>query len=158
TNGDVYKYDIAWSPDSKKIVWGDKKLRIQYVDIDSKKISLVEQSDVWEFTDYSWSPDSKWIAYTKQERDSKNIVYLYNITTQKKITATDGWYDSGNPSFSPDGKYLYVVSNRDFNPTFSNTDFEIAYLNMSKVYMIPLSKETANPFAPVNNEVAVKKD
>ena len=49
TNGDVYKYELAWSPDSKKIVWGDKKLRLQYVDIDSKKITEVDHSDIWEF-------------------------------------------------------------------------------------------------------------
>ena len=79
----------------------------------------------------------------RAEKESKNIIYLYNLVDGKKIAATDGWYDSGNPVFSPDGKYLYLVSNRDFNPTFSNTDFEIAYLNMSKVYLIPLSKETA---------------
>ena len=76
----------------------------------------------------------------------------------KRSLLPDGWYDAGNPVFSPDGKYLYLVSNRDFNPTFSRTDFEIAYLDMSKIYLIPLSKETADPFAPVNNEVAVKKD
>ena len=72
----------------------------------------------------------------------------------------DGWQlmHSGEPQFSPDGKYLYFRSNRDFNPTFSNTDFEIAYLNMSKIYILPLSKETANPFAPVNNEVAIQGD
>ena len=25
SHGDVYKYELAWSPDSKKLVWGDKK-------------------------------------------------------------------------------------------------------------------------------------
>lgn len=158
TNGDVYKYSISWSPDSKKILWSDKKLRLQYVDVDSKKITAIEQSDIWEFNDYDWSPDSRWVAYSRPERDSKGIIYLYNLSDGKKIPVTDGWYDSGSPTFSADGKFLYLVSNRDFNPTFSGTDFEIAYLNMSKIYLIPLSKETANPFAPINNEVATGKD
>ncbi|MBL0308740.1 MAG: PDZ domain-containing protein [Bacteroidetes bacterium] len=157
-NGDVYKYAISWSPDSKKIMWADKKMRLQYVEVATKKITEIDHSGVWEFNDYDWSPDSRWVVYSRPERDSKGIIYIYNLGDGKKIPVTDGWYDSGNGTFSADGKYLYLVSNRDFNPTFSNTDFEIAYLNMSKVYLIPLSKETANPFAPVNDEVAVGKD
>lgn len=157
SNGDVYKYSLVWSPDSKKILWSDKKMRLQYIEIDSKKIIQVDQSDIWEFNDYDWSPDSRWIAYSRPEKESKGIIYLYNTEDKKRIPVTDGWYDSGSPAFSPDGKYLYLVSNRDFNPTFSNTDFEIAYLNMSKVYLIPLTKDVPNPFAPVNNEVAAKE-
>ena len=156
-NSDVYKYELGWSPDSKKISWGDKKLRLQYVDIDSKKITQIDQSTEFEMRDFSWSPDSKWIAYTKPERESKGKIYLYNLATAVKTAVTDGWYDVSNPVFSKDGKYLYLASNRDFSPTFSNTDFEIAYTNMSKIYLITLAKETANPFAPVNDEVEVTK-
>lgn len=155
--GDVYKYELAWSPDSKKILWGDKKLRLQYVDIDSKKIIVADKSDVNEMRDYSWSPDSKWITYSKQEVDNKGKVYLYNLAAATKTAVTDGWFNVGNPVFSTDGKYLYLISNRDFNPTFSNTDFEIVFLNMSKVYLITLAKETENPFAPVNDEVKSAK-
>lgn len=157
SGGDVYKYELAWSPDSKKIVWGDKKLRLQYVDVDSKKITIVDKSETNEMRDYAWSPDSKWIAYTKPEI-GKGKIYLYNLSSASKTPVTDGWFDVGNPIFSSDGKYLYLVSNRDFAPTFSNTDFEISYGNMSKIYLITLAKETANPFAPINDEVKSPKD
>ncbi len=156
-DGDVYKFELAWSPDSKKILWGDKKLRLQYVDIDTKKITVIDQATEFEMRDFSWAPDSRWIAYSKPERESKGKIYLYNLASAVKTPVTDGWYDVGNPVFSSDRKYLYLVSNRDFSPTFSNTDLEIAYTNMSKVYLITLAKETANPFAPVNDEVQVAK-
>ena len=44
--GDTYKYEIHWSPDSKKILWSDKKLRVQYVDVDTKAVQLVTQARV----------------------------------------------------------------------------------------------------------------
>ena len=157
SGADVYKYELAWSPDSKKIAWGDKKLRLQYVDVDSKKITEVDKAEANEMHDYNWSPDSKWITYTRPEKESKGKIYLYNLATAIKTAVTDGWFDVRNPVFSNDGKYLYLVSNRDFSPTFSNADFEIAYFNMSKVYLVTLSKETANPFAPVNDEVKITK-
>jgi tricorn protease len=65
SNGDVYKYEILWSPDSKKLLWADKKLRLQYVDVESKKITQVAEATAFEFSDYAWSPDSHWITYSK---------------------------------------------------------------------------------------------
>lgn len=157
-NADTYKYALEWSPDSKKILWADKKMRLQFVDINSKTVTLIDEAEVWEFGNYNWSNDSKWITYTRPEQDRQSVVYLYNVASKTKTPVTDGWYDTGSASFSSDGKYLVMVSNRDFNPTFSNTDFQIAYLDMSKIYLVPLSKDTPSPFAPKDDEVEVKKD
>ena len=157
-NADTYKFELTWSPDSKKILWGDKKLRLQYVNVDTKEATLVEQSQVWEMRDFSWSPDSKWIAYTRPESNSKSKIILFGTEAKNKIETTDGWYDVGSPVFSRDGKFLLLTSSRDFNPSFSGTDFEIAYNDMSKIYLLPLSADTKSPFAPVNDEVEIKKD
>lgn len=157
-NGNNYKFDLKWSPDGKKIVWSDRKLRLIYVDVDTKKQTIVDSSDLGEFFDYNWSPDSKWIAYSKPEFYSQQKIILYNLDTKSKTDATDGWYTSFNPTFSQDGKYLLFVSNRDYNPTFSDADFNAGYVDMAKVYMITLSKETPSPFAPVDDEVKINSD
>lgn len=57
--GDTYKYRLAWSPDSKSILWSDRKLRLQYVDVQSKAVTLVERTAAWEIDDFGWSPDSR---------------------------------------------------------------------------------------------------
>ena len=66
SNADTYKFSIQWSPDSKKILWNDKKLRLQYVNIETKAVTLVDKSKIWEFNQFCWSPDSRWIAYVTQ--------------------------------------------------------------------------------------------
>jgi len=157
-NADTYKYDMAWSPDSKKLLWADKMLRLQYVDIDTKEVTLVDQAKDWEFGEYDWSPDSKWIAYSRPDRNEETKIYLYEIASKNKYPVTDGWYDSGNPAFSSDGKYLFFVSNRDFNPIYSWTEWNHAYTDMAKVYFITLAKSTPNPFAPENDVVSIKKE
>ena len=156
--GDTYKYFLKWSPDSKKILWSDKKLRLQYVDVDSKKVTQVDYDKDWEFTEFTWSPDSKWIAYTRPVRGSMNKVILYELSSKAKCEVTDGWYDSSSPSFSSDGKYLFFTSNRDFNPTYSWTEWNHAYTDMTKVYFVTLAKSTPNPLKPEDDEVAVQKD
>ncbi len=151
---DTYKYAPMWSPDSKKLLWADKKLRLQYVDIDSKAVTIVAQSKDWEYGDFNWSPDSKWIAYTEPARMTENVIMLYNLETKTKLAATENWYGSGSPVFSPDGKYLYFTSQRDFNPTYSWTEWNHVYTDMTSLYMITLAKATPNPLAPVNDEVS----
>lgn len=158
TNADTYKFNILWSPDSKKILWNDKKMRLQYVDIGSKAVTLVDQSKVWEFNQFGWSPDSRWIAYVTQLPTNFGKIMLYNLETGTKIPVTDDWYTSNSPSFSNDGKYLFFASGRDFNPIYSETEWNHAYRNMERIYFVILAEDTPNPFAPKNDEVEIKKD
>ena len=158
TNGNVYKYQLYWSPDSKKIIWSDRQQQVQYVDIETKKITKVTESTVGEILDYTWSPDNKWIAYSKPEDKSMRVVYLYSVESRKTFPVTDGWYASGNPAFSSDGRYLFFVSSRNFAPNFGWTEFNQIYEDMDKIYLVTLSKETKSPFEPQSDEVKIKRD
>ncbi len=79
SGGDTYKYRAVWSPDSKKLLWSDRKQRLQYVDIDSKAVTLVAQATAFEITDYAWSPDSRWIAYAKPEEMRMTTIQLFSL-------------------------------------------------------------------------------
>jgi tricorn protease len=139
---------LLWAPDSKKILWSDKKLRLQFVEVESKKVTLVDQAKAWEIRDFAWSPDSKWVAFGRQEVDTLNKVHLYSLESGKATAVTDGWYASGQPAFSADGKYLFFVSARDFNPIYSSTEWNHAYRDMQRVYLVTLAKGTPNPLKP----------
>ncbi|MBT3210320.1 MAG: protease [Bacteroidetes bacterium] len=157
-NADTYKYHLKWSPDSKKILWSDRKLRLKYVDIESKKVSQIDKIGTGEIFSFNWSPDSKWISYSHNTENQFSIVYLYSLEQKIKYPVTDMWYSSYSPVFSPDGKYLYFISQRDFNPIYSQTEWNHAYRDMSKIYFATLSKETPSPFAPENDEVKIETE
>ncbi len=153
-----YKYDPIWSPDSKKIMWSDRMQRLNYVDIDTRKVVVVEESLDGELRDYSWSPDSRWIAFSLPERAKMSRVWVYSLETKEKNPVTDDWYNSSGAEFSSNGKYLFFTSSRDFNPIYSWTEWNHAYRDMSKLYFVTLRKDVENPFAPENDEVEVKED
>jgi tricorn protease len=157
-NGDTYKYYIYWSPDSRKLLWADKKLRLQYVDIESLAVTPVATARAFEFSDYAWSPDSRWIAYAKPEEEVLNKIYLYSLDKKSTIEVTDGWYSSSRPAFSSDGKYLFFVSNRDFSPLYSAVEYDYYYQDMSRVYFVTLAKATDSPFKPKSDEVEIRKE
>jgi tricorn protease len=152
-NGDTYKFELTWSPDSKKILWSDKKLRLQYVDVASKDVTPVTTAKAWEIRDAVWAPDSRWIAWSQQFEDSgANRVVLYGVEQKKTFEVTDSWYDSETPAFSGDGKYLFFVSNRDFNPIYSATEWNHSYLDMARIYFVTLAADTPSPFKPRSDE------
>lgn len=158
TGGDTYKYNILWSPDGSKILWNDKMLRLSYVDVATKAVTVAATAKAGEIVQFAWSPDSRWIAFGYPEVETPNRVYLYSLGSGKTFPVTDVWYGSFDPSFSRDGKYLFFVSDRDFNPVYSQTEFDHAYLAMSRVYFVTLAKETKSPFEPKSDEVAVKPE
>lgn len=158
SNTNTYIFNILWSPDSKKILYSDKMMRLCYVDIDTKKVTEIERNPHWEIRSYDWSHNSKWIAYSREENNGFNIIMLYSLEKKETYPVTDKWYTSNSPVFSDDGKYLFFTSNRDFNPTYSSTEWNHVYNNMSKMYFVVLSKGTPNPLAYENNEVKISSN
>jgi tricorn protease len=158
TGGDTYKYEIRWSPDGSKILWNDKMLRLSFIDVATKAVTVPATAEAGEIFQFAWSPDSRWIAYGKPEIEGANRVHLYSLDAKKTFPVTDSWYNSGQPAFSRDGKYLFFVSDRDFNPVYSSTEWNHAYLSKSRIYFVTLAKDTPSPFRPKSDEVAVKNE
>ena len=158
SNNDTYPFSPDWSPDSKKLLWGDRKQRLRYIDIDSKAIVTVAENPDAPITTYGWAPDSQWVTYVKQERGTLSKIMLYGLAAKETLAVTDGAYASTAPNFSDDGKWLLFASARDYRPIYSDTEWNHAYLDMERVYMVALAKDTPSPFAPKSDEVAIAKD
>ncbi len=153
SNADTYFYAPIWSPDSKKLLWSDRLQRLRFVEVASKAIVQVDQDPEGEIAGYDWSPDSQWIAWSRPEHNNGLKVYLYALADKKITAVTDNWYSASEATFSDDGKYLMLVSSRDFSPTFGQDDFAEVYRDMSRVYLVTLAKGTENPLGPRSDEV-----
>jgi tricorn protease len=158
TGGNAYKYAPVWSPDSKKLVYSDKNLKIYYLDIDSKQVTLVDQAKRWEIREYSWSPDSKWLTYSKPLDNQFSTVFLFSLDFKKNHQISTGFTNDGEPTFDPNGKYLYFFSNRDFNAVLGNFEQSFTYNRTTKLYAATLQADSASPFAPQSDEVDMKKE
>jgi tricorn protease len=97
------------------------------------------------------------MVYVKSEVGAMDIIYLYSLKEKKSYKLTDGWYSASSPVFSSDGKFVFFTSDRDFNPIYSRTEWNHAYQDMSRIYLITLAKSTDSPFKPRSDEVEVKK-
>jgi tricorn protease len=53
------------------------------------------------------------------------------------------------PAFDPDGKYLYFLSYREFNPVYDGLHFDLGFPWGMRPYLITLRADLPNPFIPV---------
>jgi len=153
-----FKYAPVWSSDSKKLAWSDKDCRLWYVDVNEKKQVAIDQGKYGEILNYSWSPDSKWLAYDKNAENSYSVVHLYSLATSKVTPVTTSMTNSFAPVFDPDGKYLYFLSDRDFNEVLGNVDFEFSNPKTTRIYVVTLRTDEASPFQPLSDEAQIKKE
>lgn len=152
-NNDTYIRSIQWSPDSKSILYTDRKNRVVTVDVASKTKKEILRNPESEFYDVSYSPDSQWLTYTKPAANQMSVVYVYNLKTGKEYPVTEKWYNSSEPVFSTDGKYLIFSSDRDFNPIYGRLEWNHVYTSMGGIYLVMLEKSTPSPFLPKDEKV-----
>ncbi|MBX3043592.1 MAG: PD40 domain-containing protein [Candidatus Kapabacteria bacterium] len=152
SNGKFYRYSLLWSPDSKKILTYDNTRNLYYIDIATKKQTNVAKSQIWNISDFEWSPDSRWIAYVDYPESRFGQINIYSLETGKSIPVTSEMYSSYNPKFTPGGRFLLFVSDREFNPSMGNFEYNFQYSHMANVYGLTLQDTIMNPFAVFEND------
>lgn len=152
TNAKAWRFTPVWSPDSKLLAFSDKDESLYVLDVASGKVTNVDKDRFGDITQYSWSPDSRWIAYTKLNEARFNSIYAYDVPAGKSYRLTSGMTDDTNPVFDPKGRYLYFLSNRDFNLTFSAWEFNYVYTDPTRVYVAVLAADGPALFLPQSDE------
>ena len=147
-----WRFSPIWSPDSKKLAFSDKNEKLWYVDVNNGNTTEVDHSNYTDINDYQWSPDSKWLTYSKVSETRMSSVWVYSLDKKEATQLTNDFTSEFNPVFSKDGKYLYFFSNRDFNLKFSNWEFNYIYTNPTRVYAAALNNTIPALFQPKSDD------
>ena len=155
-------YSPRWSPDSKHIAFYDKHLRIWYVDVAGGKPVKIDTGLRGGFgaqTQLSWSPDSQWIAYSRDLESELHAVFLYSLASHAATQITDGMSNAASAVFDPSGKYLYFTASTNSGPSDAGIDLSsLDRATNAGVYVVVLSKAAASPVPPESDEESKKKD
>ena len=158
---DGYRHTLRWSPDSKMLAYADQALRCWWIDVDSGKKTEVDRAEFEHIDvslelkpiyDFSWSADSRWIAYSKMNADQVYQVYIYSLDGDGTQCVSNGIYNDFNPVFSKDGSQLFFISNRRFSPTFCDFEWEMVYKKVAGIYALTLRADGEALLPPRSDE------
>lgn len=153
-----YFFNLAWSPDSRKLTYTDKRLNVWYLDLDHPQPVKVDTDTYFDFEeglDPSWSPDSRWIAYTKLLKNRLRAVFVYSLESRKTTQVTDGLSDAHHAVFDKSGKYLFFTASTNAGPSTFMLDMTSDTNHPTRsVYLAVLRKDLPSPLAPKNDEEA----
>ncbi|HXK49439.1 MAG TPA: PDZ domain-containing protein [Clostridiales bacterium] len=156
-------WKISPSPKDDRIVVLNNRNEIHIVDLKKKTSKLIDRSERHRIETVSWSPDAKWIAYEFTPDKLIQVIKIADSVTGKTHTVTETVLSDNHPVFSEDGKYMFFISERTFNPVGDAVQFELSFMKASKIYALPLLKETGSPFildpkTPAGEDPEEKKD
>jgi tricorn protease len=158
---DGYRHTLRWSPDSKKIAFADQTLRCYILDVGSKKVTEVDRAEyehvdvsvnLKPIYDFAWSPDSRYLAYSKLTPQLVYQVYVYEVGSGQVHCVSDGLFNDFGPAWSRDGKRLFFVSNRHFDPTLCDFEWEMVYKKAAGIYCLTLAKDAGALLPPESDE------
>ncbi|HUK91193.1 MAG TPA: PDZ domain-containing protein, partial [Blastocatellia bacterium] len=76
----------------------------------------------------------------------------YSLEQRKPVAITDGMTNDHAPVFDRNGKYLYFLGDRNFQPLFGGFEFNMNFDNATGIYAVMLAADTPSPFLPQSDE------
>jgi tricorn protease len=150
----VLRWDGEVSPDGHWLAHRDKDQQLWLYDIKTKQDKRIAQSMVADFDDLTWSPDSQWLAFVETATNTFTQIKVLNVNSGAIQPITSDRYNSFNPAWSTDGKWLYFLSDRmlkttvgsPWGPRQPDPNFDRSV----KVYELALTTGLRSPFTPAD--------
>lgn len=121
-------------------------------------ITVVDRSPYRRVAGFNWSPDGRWIAYGCGVSEHLTEIRLYRLADPEADdetlresaihSVTKPVLHDTSPAFDPDGRYLYFLSSREFNPVYDALHFDLSFPWGMRPYLLTLNNELPNPFVP----------
>lgn len=156
-------WDIFPAPKGDAILYSDKRGKLFHLDTKtgrSTEIDSTQSSSDSAFGGFEWSSDGRYVAYTFADARDIAQVALYDTQSRQRTVMTSGKYESYAPAFSPDGAWLWFLSDRNFQATpgapWGDRNMGPAFRARTKLYALQLDPNADFPFAPEDEFSAAK--
>lgn len=151
-------WNLYWSHDNKKIAFINDLQEIKVLTVATGALETIDKT---EYNVYGalqgfrlvWSPDNKWVTYSKAGENGNSSIYLYSFDKKKLFRATSGYYNDAGPVFDATGKYLFFTTNRNFSPAYSSLDNTWVYPNSTQLAVATLDPSTQSLLYPKNDDI-----
>ena len=141
-------YGLEASPKNDQILLTNNRFELLLIDLEAKTLKRLDQSEYRYINGAAWSPDGKWIAYGFASSMQTCSIKLANVETGETRMITPREFRDYAPAWDPDGKFLYFISDREFNPVYDDLHFELSFPKAGRPFLVTLKADELNPFLP----------
>lgn len=136
------------NPKTDEVALSNHRHELWVVDLKSRESRLVDRSPFSRIQGFDWSPDGKWLAYGFGTGLRTCEIRLWSAEAGQSQAVTRPELQDMMPSFDPEGKFLYFIGARTFNPVYDGLHFDLGFPKGTKPYLIVLDREAGDPFRP----------
>ena len=140
--------DLATPPSGNEVAVANHRHELHLVDLDAGTSRLVDRSEHGALDGVVWSPDGRWLAYSFATTARTRSVKVCEVATGATHLVTRPEFRDVHPSWDPDGKYLYFLSYRVFDPVYDSLYFDLGFPRAVRPYLVTLQADEPSPFVP----------
>jgi len=148
-DGRLLRYKGIPSSDGKWIAYDDLENDMYVLDLstgESKRISTNQQG----IRDFAWSPDNQWLAFVQRASNRFYQIKIYNVDDGSIFDLTTDRSNNYNVKWSPDGKFIYFLSDRGFKTLVGSPRYArlggVRWDKSESVFHVALKKSYRSPF------------
>jgi len=142
------------APRGRLLALANHRNQVLIGDLDSGLLTEVDRSDAGRSEGLAWSPDGAWLAYSFATDARHVAIKLHRAGSGLSTLVTTPEFRDYAPAFDPEGKYLYFLSLRTYDPVYDAVQFELSFPRAARPYLIALQAGGAPPFEPAPKGLA----
>lgn len=141
--------NLVVSPKKDHVALSNHRNELQLMDLDARTLQVLDRSAHGPILGIAWAPDGRWVAYGFRDTQQTSIIKFCRVETGETWPMTEPVLRDIRPAFDPEGKYLYFLSYREFDPVYDNLHFDLSFPWGMRPYLVTLRADIPSPFIPV---------
>lgn len=146
----------VWSPDGEHVLLQDNHINLWLIEVATGRATKVDTetyNDPSRTFGATWSPDSRWVAYSRNLRNHLRAIFVYSLEAQRAYQITDGMSDAVAPAFDAGGEFLYFLASTNYGPSTSWLEMSSLDRPSSRaIYLAVLDATEPSPLLPESDE------
>jgi tricorn protease len=153
SDGAGHRTGMTLAPNGRLLAHTDRRGILYLLDLDTGANEAIDSARGAGYRDIEWSPDSKTLALSRFDTPVRRPqIVLLDLASRTPHVVTSDRYESYSPTFSPDGRWLWFLSDREFTPNPSSPwgDRNLGPMldQRTRIYAVALQPGNAFPLDP----------
>jgi len=141
--------DLVCSPVKDLVAFANHRYELAVLDPRDGSVRVLDKSVGYRITDLAFSPDGRYLAYVWWPvGDGVAVIRIVKLKSGEIHDVTPQLRVDQSPAWDSEGRYLYFISSRDFDPVYDALQFDLSFPQAQRPFLVTLRDDVPNPFTP----------